>query len=205
MEIGRILSAAGGFESRMNIRLWTACLLFAVGLFIAAPAQSQLYERYLRGHHGPYKGRVIDAETKRPLHGAVVLAVWDREIPLVIQSNTVFYAAREVLTDINGEFVITAKDIEADAPSRTLRPRFVIFFPGYGYYPNYQVAPTGFIGGNFEGKGTLVELPKLKAMDDRLAVVDKLPPVLVPYEKMPNLLQFLNTERVNLGLQPLGK
>jgi hypothetical protein len=36
--------------------------------------------RFLEGMtYGPYRGRVIDAETKQPLEGAVVLGVWAHE------------------------------------------------------------------------------------------------------------------------------
>lgn len=181
-------------------------LYFAISfcwLVISAPVQSQLYERYLKGSRGPYRGRVIDAETKQPLVGAVVLAIWQREIPMIVQINTEFYEAREVLTDSNGEFIIHAEDIETNAPSRTLRPVFVIFFPGYGWYPRSQVAPTGFTGGNFEGNVTLVELPKLKTKKERLEAIGGLPPFSVPDEKMPNLIKFKNVERTSLGLQPV--
>jgi hypothetical protein len=159
----------------------------------------------LSGYRGPYRGQVIDSDTKQPLKGAVVLAVWEREIPLVIQTNTVFYDAREVLTDGNGEFVVNAEDVEANAPSRTLRPIIVIFLPEYGSFPNYQTAPKGFIGGVFEGKGAVVELPSLKTRSERLDVIRGLPPILVPEEKMPNLLRLMNIERSRLGLAPIHK
>jgi hypothetical protein len=168
-----------------------------------APARGQLWERYLKGYHGPYRGRVIDGETKEPLVGAAVVAIWEREKVQLLHSSTVVHEAREVLTDTNGEFVLQAEDIERVAPRRTLRPFFVIFLPGYGSYPDYQMAPQGFRGGILLGAGVTVELPRLGTREQRLDVVRKLPPGSVPDEKMPNLIRLMNLERVSLGLGPV--
>jgi hypothetical protein len=174
-------------------------------------ALAQLWERYLSGYHGPYRGRVIDAETKKPLEGAVVVAVWNREVVWIFQTNTEFWQAREVLTDSNGEFVLDAEDIELKAPSRTLRPTLVIFYPGYGSFPRFGRVTRGLVGGNFEGPGSDVELPPLKTVKER---IEKLisPYELfhsahedlsdAPYKYTPNLVRLINAERVSLGLQP---
>ncbi len=167
------------------------------------PLGAQLWERYLKGYHGPYRGRVIDAETKEPLAGAVVVAIWERVKVQLLHSSTVFYNAREVPTDANGEFVLHAEDVERDAPHQTLRPFFIIFFPGFGSYPGYQIAPKGFLGAIFEGTGVTVELPRLRTREDRLDIVRGLPPLDVPDEKMPNLIRLMNAERVSLGLDPV--
>jgi hypothetical protein len=165
---------------------------------------AQLWQRYADRYYGPYTGRVIDAETKQPLSGAVVLAVWLREVNQLIQTSTLYYNSREVLTDANGEFTVRAKDVETNAPPKTLRPNFVIFYRGYGFFPGHQIAPQGFIGGIFEGKGAVVELPKLKTNAERLRVIGELPPILtlVPHSKMPKLLKLRNLEEAALGLQP---
>ena len=44
--------------------------LALVGLAVGAPASGQLreegWERYLDGYRGPYRARVVDADTNRP-------------------------------------------------------------------------------------------------------------------------------------------
>lgn len=182
----------------------TRCALVIAGLLVLVPSLggAQGWDRYLDGYHGPYRGRVIDAETKQPLAGAVILAVWRREQTQLFRTATVFYEAREVLTDASGEFVVHAEDIEMNAPLKTWRPTFVIFFPGYGSFPGYETAPRI---ADFEGAGATVELPRLRARKDRLRVIGGLPPPLVPTEKMPNLIRLMNIEGVNLGLQPIGQ
>ncbi|MBI5676512.1 MAG: hypothetical protein HZC48_11945 [Nitrospirae bacterium] len=57
---------------------------------------------------GTWKGRIIDIETKEPLEGAVVLAVWQRAYRTLAGDNTYFYNAKEVLTDKEGRFEIPA-------------------------------------------------------------------------------------------------
>src|SRR2546427_6120403 len=88
-------------------------------------SHAEPWNPYLEGSHGPYRGRVIDAESKQPLEGAAVVAVWSREIAQLVQTNTVFFATREALTGMDGTFRIEAKDLEERAPYKTLRPRFV--------------------------------------------------------------------------------
>lgn len=52
---------------------------------------------------GPYKGKIIDAETKTPIEGVVVLVEW-WEIPFF--GGPKYIDARETLTDKNGSFDI---------------------------------------------------------------------------------------------------
>src|SRR5436309_7570496 len=73
-------------------------------------------EGHLRGPQGPYRGRVIDAQTKKPISGAIVVAVWYIDMPALVQRNQVFFDAMEVLTDTDGYFVVDALQIEQRAP-----------------------------------------------------------------------------------------
>lgn len=52
---------------------------------------------------GSFRGKIVDAETKEPVEGAVVLIDW-RELHFFAGST--FYDAQETLTDKNGEFYI---------------------------------------------------------------------------------------------------
>lgn len=155
---------------------------------------------YVDPPKGPYRGRVIDAETKAPIPGAVVLAYWDYEVPTWIHLTTKFYEAREVLTDSNGEFFMDVADIEGLAPPRTRAPEFVIFKPGYGYYPRYQLTPKTNLISAFRGKGSVVELVRWKTKKERTNAFLS-PPARVPDTKMPELLKALNEEGRQLGLK----
>ena len=151
---------------------------------------------------GPYRGRVVDADTKQPLAGAAVLAVWYWEGPGLGHPREGFHDAVEVLTDANGEFVIPRKThfimlAEMD------EPHFVIYYPGYGSFPLHNVQPTGAALDSAFREHTVVELPRLNTRKEReehasLSVVTWPP----PDEKMPNLIQLINQERRALGLEP---
>ena len=180
---------------------------FAWSIVGAGPALSdEDYDRhgYLDRSRGPYQGRVIDAETKAPLVGAVVLATWLRHKVYPFHMNQEFYMAREVLTDGDGRFRMEAQDIEAGAPRRTFRPEFVIFSPGYGWFPRYHAQPKGLIAGVFEGGGVTVELPRIRTEAERREIVGRLPPFFPPYEAMPKLIHLINIERTAVGFGRIG-
>jgi len=185
------------------MRAPAALVLLVAGIVAWVGPSLAVQPLYLEGiTRGPYRGRVVDAETKQPLAGAAVVAMWDRVRRLPLHSRNEFYAAREVLTDADGHFVLDARDIEENAPEETYLPHFVIYYPGYGFFPRYQVTPQGYIGGIFEGAGATVELRRLRGREERLVILDGLPPS-VPDEAMVQLLRLINAERGTLGLQPI--
>ncbi|HEX7214031.1 MAG TPA: hypothetical protein VF578_07455 [Methylomirabilota bacterium] len=188
------------------MRRWAPVIAIwcVIALAYGAAAQStELRERYLDKPRGPYRGKVIDAETRAPIVGAVVVAHWYRDRVGPFHSVMEHYAVREVLTDADGVFVIDAKQIEEGAPRRTYHPEFLIFMPGYGSYPRFQKAPTGFIGGVFEGAGVVVELPRLKSPEDRRKHLLRVNPMTPdPLAEVPQLMRKIDEERVSIGLTP---
>ena len=190
------------------MRRWApaAAIWCVLAMAVAAAAQSnEPWERYLQGPRGPYRGKVIDAETRAPLVGAVVVARWSRDRVGPFHSVMEHYAVREVLTDTEGVFVIDAKAIEERAPRRTWYPEFLIFMPGYGSYPRFQKAPTGFTGGVFEGAGVLVELSRLESSEGRRRHLLRVNPMNFanePFTELPELMKKIDEERVAIGLTP---
>ncbi len=140
-------------------------LLLLTGYAIAVAQTGQPLEQYLSGPRGPYRGRVLDAETGKPLASVVVVVVWRRDRVMPFHSKSEHYAAREALTNADGEFVIDADDVERNAPKRTLRPFFTIFLPGYGRPRAPAGTHTTVTHRYYEGPGTTVELPRLKSKD----------------------------------------
>jgi len=164
------------------------------------------WDIYLGQPRGPYRGQVLDADTQKPLVGAVVAAYWVRERVYPFHSLREPYAVREVVTDGDGRFVIDAKDIEENAPKRTLHPEFRIFAPGYGAYPGHQRQPRGFTGGIFWGSGRTVELPRLESRQDRVKSMRRVDPYdwsERPFVELPRFTEAFNRERESLGLEPL--
>ena len=62
---------------------WLGLIALCAGLAIGGPAawseDTESWDRYLDRPRGPYRGQVVDAETKAPLAGAVVVALWRRD------------------------------------------------------------------------------------------------------------------------------
>ncbi len=178
-------------------------------LVISASAWAQIpegWDRLLGPNRGrPYRGSILDSDTRAPLVGAVVVARWVRERVYPLQVNTEHYAVRETLTDIEGRFAMDVKDIEESAPRRTRKPEFLVFLPGYGSFPHGYTAPKGFLAELFEGAGTTIELPRLSNRRERLDVLSSASPYRfseTPHKTLPRLVQAVNAERIALGLSP---
>jgi hypothetical protein len=189
---------------------WVGVVALSVALVMASALASwsqdtERWDRYLDRPRGPYRGQVVDAGTKAPLVGAVVVVHWLRDRVYPVHMVAENYAVREAVTDAKGRFFVDVRDVEEGAPRRTRRPAFFIFLPGYGAYPKKHMSPRGFSGGIFERPGTIVELPRLEDREERRKHLflfghgdfsDR------PFEEVPELVRRINAERVAIGLEP---
>jgi hypothetical protein len=170
-------------------------LLLIVGMFLLIPATG-CYAK------GPWKGKIIDSETKQPLEGAAVVAVWYKAYAGPAGTTDVFLDASEAVTNKDGEFEITSKSFLSVPLVRDVKgPFFTMFKPGYGSYPEFQVnikAPNLTAMEYFQTKGAVVELPKLKTRKERLDTLDSIH-LFNPGGKTPNLMRLYNMERKSLG------
>jgi hypothetical protein len=168
-----------------------------------------------------YQGRVIDADTKEPIEGAVVVAVWDEIRSVLPSTESRHKDVKETLTDKEGRWSIVGPEGEYNQMSGGLRsvtgifvvedPTFIVFKPGYCSWPK------GFSVGACKGRvrpsgnhkiinGETIELPKLENREDRLRAL--IGPVTTTDEKrhkefLKKQIRFLhlyNEERKNLGL-----
>ena len=94
-------------------------------------------------HKPAYKGRVIDAETKEPIEGAVVVVTYTKETMGIPHKYSSIINVRETLTDQNGEFYIPRYITMIQPLSFEDMANFIIFKSGYGSFPNYQAVPSG--------------------------------------------------------------
>ena len=170
-------------------------MMSAVALFGRVPAS--------------YHGTVVDAESKAPLEGAVVVVVWRRKPVFAMDGPQYFHNAREVLTDAGGRFSIDARPgIDWNPFTYVLTPpRIVIVKPGYGAFPFEQVSPR--YGGRDDPEkeleyGARVELPRLATREDGPTVMDPAWLLIypcrgddgagcVPPERIPNFMRVFRT------------
>jgi hypothetical protein len=173
-----------------------------------------------------YEGKVIDAETKEPIEGAVVVAYWWEEKGAFLGSSERLRDVRETLTDRDGKWSITGPESDKKKIVRSMlsviaivwairNPGFIIFKPGYCSWPKGfsidackdKIGP-GRIDQITEGKTVEFELPKLTNRGDRLRncpnTISSSSDDPREYKKIKKkqleFLRLINEERRNLGL-----
>jgi hypothetical protein len=82
-------------------------------------------------HERSFKGRVIDAETKEPVEGAVVVAQYHSNVLGPTGSHTTLIDVQEALTDSEGKFFIPSKTRIIYPLSVGDDTSFLVWKPGY--------------------------------------------------------------------------
>lgn len=160
-------------------------------------------------HDGPYRGKVVELETGKPIEGAVVAADWVIE-PFVHSER--ICDAKETVTDKNGEFELPKGTCVSHPFADMYKPYVVIFKPGYLGYPplgyNQDQRKTympDFMGDEFkdEKRYYVIKLGRPKTREERIHTLDgaDFPIHDEVVEKLPNLIRFINDERKNLGFK----
>ena len=150
----------------------------------------------------PFEGKVIDAETKEPIEGAVILAVYYFTTYTIAGSNSHLKDGQETLTDKKGEFKLPRTKrwfvLNRGYPEGTLE----IFKPGYGTLAHKQAMA---VGDNKSwpspAKYIVYELPRLRTVEERRKVhIDSYNEI--PYEHRKLYFDAKNKERIFLGYEP---
>ena len=163
-------------------------------------------------HEGSFKGRGIDGDSKGPIEGAVVVAVYHvRKYGLGagIMSDSSAVDAKEVLTNKKGEFSISTHVFFSFWPFASGdTTEFIIYKPGYTAFPSFEYAryfPESPLDLNLQAqadlfkKGVTVELMQLKTKKERLNNIPSSPTDMGARE-MPLLYKAINEENKRFGL-----
>jgi hypothetical protein len=155
---------------------------------------------YVVRYDGTYSGKVVDADSRAPIEGAVVLGTWYTERPTVGGAVHEYYDARETVTDMEGKFAIPGQGLRI--MSRLLPMSVLIFKAGYGYEQagEWDSINTGLYSKDrikWEGDKPTFPLKKL-TMEERKRQGG--PPMEAPEKKMPFMLEEINKDRVEQGL-----
>jgi hypothetical protein len=194
---------------------------------------SQACGSWLVYHKPEFKGKVIDAQTKEPIQGAVVVVMYTSH-PIISGpgggSSSVIHV-KETMTDVNGEFHIPSYTTLIQPNSFEDVARFLIYKPGYGDFPNNNISPPRrvslqtierfFVEKTFGKEAEMetevgpqtkskviygvVELPKLETKEERLRAVPSTNPGELSPEDIPLLYEAINKERKRFGLGPVGR
>jgi hypothetical protein len=154
-----------------------------------------------------FKGRVIDADTKEPVAGAAVLAVYYGGYNTVAGSVSYAVDAQEKLTDENGEFTIPEVEYWSEKVTGRPRANLTIFKPEYGVFPGHKNSNAVGVNKSWppREKYIVYELPKLKTMEERktnIYYASFRPDI--PDKKMGVFLRLINEELISLGYSPLS-
>lgn len=136
-------------------------------------------------HEHAFKGKVVDAETRKPIEGAVVVAIYKIREYSFVQSDAVVADVKEVLTDKHGEFRISQHTFFSLYPvARGETTTFLIFKPGYASISELSLGDI-LSGGGKKGElpwienrdlkfifaPGLVGLPRVTTRDERLKAI----------------------------------
>ena len=151
-----------------------------------------------------FKGKVIDAENKEPIDGAVVLAIYFKETYTIAGSNSWAVDGQEVLTDGNGEFEIRRKRRWLALYRGYTEGNLTIFKPGYGVFPRHKNSKA--VGENKtwppSDKYVVYELPKLATKEERVrTVLDIDIEYDMQFSRQKIMIQNVNEEFKDLGLK----
>jgi len=158
----------------------TRALFTAIGIFVLLVIF--VYATPL--FNATFEGKVIDADTKQPIEGAVVVVSWTEEQGSPTGGTRRLVDVKEILTDKDGAWKLRGPRGTRDSfivsvysmltmftgAYYTTPAQFIIFKPGYCSYPQgfgiaackERMKPYGI------GNGEATELPKLVDSEDKL-------------------------------------
>lgn len=189
-------------------------ILIVLAIVIIFTTSALASSGWLVYHEHDFRGRVIDAETKEPIEGAVVVAIYRIREYSFVQSDGAVADVKEVLTDKNGEFYIPSHTFFSIYPvAKGETTLFIVYKPGYAAVSELNL-------GNILSKDTgekreiewlynrdlkfilaprLVGLPKVKTKEERKQArmdVD-ISGANIKERKLPLLYRVINEEKKN--------
>jgi hypothetical protein len=221
-----------GFNQGVQMKLSTAVFIFFI--LLTALFSTNSYASWLLYHKPDFNGRVIDAGTKEPIHGAVVVAAYYKTTLGVPHRYSDIIYFQEALTDKDGYFHIPSYTTLIQPLSWSNIVAFIIYKPGYGNFPEQQIIPYGLTMKNEEeyfsraigSRGILemwvrgdnglalkklaiifgvVELPKLSTKEERIKAMIAGRPGILTADEAPLYYKEINEERSRLGLSGVDK
>ncbi len=205
--------------------LMTIILLTVVFTVLPASSASASWLIYSKPE---FRGRIIDAQTKHPIQGVVVVAMYKTHTIIGGPGGGDFSIihVKEALTDANGEFRIPAYNTLIQPNSYEDVTNFIIYKPGYASHPHRwgpRIHPFDYCGpeilfskeigtkGDIRHKSQVItitygvaELPKLQTNEERIRAVPSrvfgLASIDV-WKSTPLLNEEIEKEHKRLGLE----
>jgi len=185
-------------KKRNYIILAFVAFLFVIYIFVRFPSR--------------YEGKVVDADTGKPVEWCVVLLHWG-SASLPFGHGEKYLDAKETITDKNGFFKTKRRKINLNPLANTFSPNIIIFKSGYKAVETVWIldifkeenkkrnSPYKKIL-DIEGDLVVFKLKKLSTREERRR---NSPHVTsgVPYKARSLLTKEINKERSYLGYKPI--
>lgn len=155
---------------------------------------------------GPYRGQVLDAETEKPIEGAILYCEFYTKYSTIVDAASSYVTYREILTDAEGKFDMTYRGL-IFRPGHLWQwmPICNIFKPGYATYPGNRlttITPEPEYGAITADAYFTIRMPKLKTIKERRRNLANILYRGVKPGETRHLIRLINVESVNVGLQP---
>lgn len=161
-----------------------------------------IYDYAKASDFGPFRGKILDADTKEPIEGVVVFVEW-RQIHFFAGST--FYDAQETLTDKNGEFHIPGIWVLNPWRHFGVDAILIVYKSGYraistGAFRRWkEINPELDYVLKVEDWKPVIVLKRAINVDERWKNVGYADPGSdIPDEKMKLLMKEINKEKENL-------
>ena len=155
-------------------------------------------------YDGPYKGKVIDADTGKPIEGVVVLGVWYKEIATAAGGVSSYYDADETVTNKEGEFEIKCKGLRIltnIGPMNVLIVKASYEYVGMYPWETLKVDPRNI---TWEGEKAIIPLRKLMMEERKKRSGPPDPPSEASLNKVILLLKEIDKDDRERGLKTRG-
>jgi hypothetical protein len=203
-------------ENRQVLKIMNKVFILLLFLFVSLIhplCKASASGGWIIYHESKFTGKIIDAETKEAIEGAVVVAVYHLRkygIGAGIMSDSLAVDAKEVLTNSKGEFHIPSHTFCSLWPfAKGETTEFIIYKPGYTAFPSFDypkyLPDSKLLGLDLKEKadlfkkGVIVELAKLVNQEERLSNIPSRP-INMRSSKLPLLFKAINDERKKFHL-----
>jgi hypothetical protein len=153
------------------------------------------------GYDGPYEGRVIDAETRRPIEGAVVHGTWARSHPGPGGASSSYFDSKETLTDKDGNFKI--KGVGIQILSNVEEMEINVLKTGYTqwseiYWSSQKTDSVALKNVEWKGNRAIIKLRRMTLEERRKRIINL--PTSEPDKKQRLLRIEYNKEMIESGI-----
>lgn len=177
----------------MRHRLLILAASLALALLLVAPPCGA--EEPSDPKWGPFRGRIIDADTGHPIPGAVALVIWLETIPTPVQTKQAFYDVGVALAGTDGTFEVPRRTPPFFS-TRISEPLIEYLAPGFAL----TAATTSPDGLKIVRMRRLAVLSPDEQFRHRVGSGQAM---VIPTARRSALLDIINAERRRMGLRPL--